>query len=105
MRFATVMVLGSALLLSSCAWVELTPAAQQVRVVAASEASNCNKLGQTTASVTDNIGGVKRRDDIIQANLEKLARNSAAEMNGDAIAPASPVKDGRQTFDVYRCGR
>ncbi len=103
MRFSTIMVLGSALLLTSCAWVELTQDAKDVRIIFASDASNCNKLGQTTASVADNIGGVNRRPDIVQANLEKLARNTAADMKGDAIAPASPIKDGRQTFDVYRC--
>jgi hypothetical protein len=103
MRFSTMVVLGSALLLTSCAWVELTQDAQHVRILSASDASACNKLGQTTASVADNIGGVKRRDDIVQANLEKLARNSAADMKGDAIVPASPIKDGRQSFDVYRC--
>ena len=103
MRFSILMVIGSALLLTSCAWVELTQDAQHVRIIFAGDAGNCTKLGQTTASVADNVGGVKRRDDIVQANLEKLARNSAADMKGDAISPASPVKDGRQTFEVYRC--
>ncbi len=91
------------LLLTGCAWVELTSQGQQVRIVSAADAASCDKLGQTTASVADSIGVVKRRNDIIAANLEKLARNTAAEMNGNAIVAVTSIEDGKQSFDVYHC--
>lgn len=91
------------LILSGCAWVELTSQGEQVRIISAADAAVCDKLGQTTATVADSIGVVKRRNDIIAANLEKLARNTAADMHGNAIVAVSPIENGKQSFDVYRC--
>ncbi|MBI3560132.1 MAG: DUF4156 domain-containing protein [Gammaproteobacteria bacterium] len=87
-----------------CAWVELSDQGQQVRVIDANAAQNCEHLGQTTATVADSVAGVKRRADIVQANLEKLARNTAADMKGNAVVATSKIVDGKQRFDVYRCG-
>jgi hypothetical protein len=91
------------LILNGCAWVELTSQGEQVRIISAADAAACDKLGQTTATVADSIGVVKRRNDIIAANLEKLARNTAADMKGNAIVAVSPIENGKQSFDVYRC--
>ena len=35
--------------------------------------------------------------------LERLGRNSAAEMGGDTIVPMSKVIDGERVFNVYQC--
>jgi hypothetical protein len=32
-----------------------------------------------------------------------LARNEAVKLKGDTIVPATDMKDGEQTFNVYRC--
>lgn len=98
-------LLLTSLLLNGCAWVELSENGQQVRVAKESDITSCEKLGQTNVSVAANIGGVlNRRADIVQGNLETLARNSAADMKGDTVVPVSPPsKDGKQAFDVYRC--
>lgn len=104
MNSRLILLLSGVLLLTGCtSAIELTPVGQQVRIITAAGAVYCGKLGQTTVSVADNFGGVKRRDDIVQANLENLARNSAADMKGNAIVAASAVKEGKQTYDVYHC--
>jgi len=35
--------------------------------------------------------------------LEILAKNSAASMGGNVIVRISGIKDGEQSFDVYKC--
>lgn len=96
------LVMGLALL-NACAWVELTPAGKKVRVLNATEVSSCRHIGRTTATVADDVAGMKRREHIVKDNLEMLARNAAAEMGGDTIVPSSEIKDGNQTFKVYKC--
>lgn len=91
-------------LLSACGWVKLTPLAESVQVRNESEVMTCSKVGTTTASVADKVAGLKRQDHIVQDNLRILARNAAADMGGDTIAPASPITDGKQIFGVYKCG-
>lgn len=99
------LLLCAGLIMSGCSWVELTENGQQVRVATEKDIGTCEKIGQTNVSVAANIGGVlNRRADIVQGNLETLARNSAADMKGDTVVPVSPPsKDGKQSFDVYRC--
>ncbi len=93
----------SLFLLAGCAWVKLTPGGEKVRVLSLSEVSTCKRLGQTTASVTDKVVGLKRQPHIVAENLEMLARNAAADMQGDTIVPQGAVVDGKRAFDVYRC--
>ena len=91
------------MLLNACAWVELTPGGEKVRVLSKQEVSSCKHVGKTTATVADDVAGLKRKEHIVKQNLEMLARNAAAEMSGDTIVPASAIKDGNQTFEVYKC--
>lgn len=91
------------LTLTACAWVELTEGGKKIRVLSASEVTSCKHLGQTTANVADKVGGLQRKEHIVQENLEMLARNSAAEMGGDTIVAASDIKDGKRTYRVYKC--
>jgi hypothetical protein len=39
----------------------------------------------------------------VHEELESLARNEAATMGGNAVAPTGEPAEGRQSFDVYRC--
>jgi hypothetical protein len=41
--------------------------------------------------------------DDVSEELENLARNHAASMNGDTIVAVSPLTSGERTYAVYRC--
>jgi hypothetical protein len=87
----------------SCTWVKMTPEGQKVRVLAADEVSSCKKLGQTEVSLKDEVAGFKRGEEKVKKELEALARNSAANMDGDTVVPITDIEDGKRTFAVYRC--
>jgi hypothetical protein len=91
-------------MVSACTWVKLTPAGEKVRVAGANQVVGCKKLGQTQTMLKDKIAGIKRDADKVRSEMETLARNSAAEMNGDTVVPVSGIEDGKQVFDVYSCG-
>lgn len=96
-------LLLSALILSGCAWVKLTPEGEKVRVLSEHEVVTCNKKGETTVSLRDKVAGVSRSAEKVKAELEMLARNAAPDLEGDTVVPASEIADGKQTFTVYRC--
>ena len=103
MKHVVLLFVVLAFVISGCAWVELTPEGKKVRILTESEVGHCKSLGSTTASVADKVAGLKRQPHIIADNLQTLASNSAAEMYGDTIVPASEIVDGKQKFNVYRC--
>lgn len=88
---------------ASCAWVSTTSQGENVRVVSVSDAQGCKNIGQTKVSLRDNVAGVKRDEFKVAKELRILGRNSAAEMGGDTISPATEVINGAQTFDVFKC--
>lgn len=103
MNRCLMMAIMSVFLVTGCTWVHLTPEAEQVRMATDSEIVECSKVGQTTVSLLAKIAGVNRSQKKVVAELVTLGRNSAAEMGGDTIVPASEIEDGEQSFDVYRC--
>ena len=92
-----------ALLLASCATIDLTPGGQKVRVLAPDEVSSCRELGKTNTSVTAKALGLPRPPETIKKELESIARNSASNMGGDTIVPLTVIADGKQSFVVYKC--
>lgn len=88
-----------------CSFVNLTGEGEGVRVAKAEEVAACTGLGRTTASVVHEVASIPRHPDAVKENIEVTARNSAASMGGDTIVPASPIAEGKQTFEVYRCKR
>ena len=101
-----VLVLLSAVAVAGgCSFVDLTREGEGVRVAKAEEVSACTGLGRTTASVVHEVASIPRHPDAVQENLNVTARNSAASMGGDTLVPVSPVAEGKQTFEVYRCKR
>jgi hypothetical protein len=89
---------------TSCSWVPLSRQGDNVRVVSPSEVQGCKNLGQTKVSVRDYIlDGIKRDEHKVAKELTILGRNSAAEMSGDTMIPASEIVNGSQAFDVFRC--
>jgi len=91
--------------LASCTWVKLTPEAEKVVLLEASEVVNCRHLGKTTVSVKADIVTISRDVEKVKVELATLARNSAVSLQGDAVVPASEIEKGQQVFDVYRCRR
>ena len=93
----------SLLAISGCTWVETTASGQQVRLASQDQVAKCKKLGKTTVSVMDKVGFISRSEEKVAEELQTLAKNSAAEMEGDTIVAAGAISDGEQSFDVYRC--
>lgn len=91
------------MLLSACTWVKLSPEAEKVRVAKRSEITNCKSAGITTVSVKADVASFARDSDQVKTELETLARNEAIKLKGDTIVPATEMKDGEQTFHIYRC--
>jgi len=89
--------------LQGCSWVELDPAAEQIRVVEEQHVEGCRLLGKTTVSVKSTVAGVARKEETMQQELETLARNHALDLNGDTIVAISAIKDGTRVYNVYRC--
>ena len=102
-RVLLLFVVSLPLLISACAFVDPTLEGEKVRVLESDEVTRCQLLGKTTSSTKDKIAGVRRHQDVIDHELTSLARNSAAGMGGDTVVAASAEKDGKQTFEVYRC--
>jgi hypothetical protein len=97
--------LAASAIVGGCSFVDLTKEGEGVRVATADAVSACTGLGRTTASVVHEVASVPRHPDAVKENIEVTARNSAASMGGDTIVPASPIAEGKQTFEVYRCKR
>ncbi len=91
------------LALYGCQFVPLTPGGEKARVLSAAEVQQCQKIGNSTASVKDSILGLKRQETVMAEELSRLARNNAAVMGGDTVVPASEIEQGRQTFHIYKC--
>lgn len=100
-RLSLLMILTAGL--SACSWVPLSTEGEAVSVLAASEAANCERLGQTSSKVPHKVGFLKRTESKQAEELATLARNEAANMGGNAIVAAGEPEEGQQRFIVYRC--
>jgi len=105
MKLKLLVILLSFVLIGGCSWIDLTAEGKNVRVMGRHDVAGCKLIGNTTATVTDTVAGLKRKEHIIKDNLETLARNAAANMGGDTIVPESKIENGKQTFNVYKCVR
>lgn len=90
-------------LVPGCAWVELKPQAEKVRILAIQEVGRCKALGNVTTNTLDRVGFIARDKGSVQEEVYRLARNNAASMGGDTIVATGPLVDGEQPFRVYRC--
>ena len=101
-----IVLLASAAFVQACTWVKSTPEGQQVRVAQKSEIGAwCERKGEVASILKSRIAGVERSPTKVAGELETLARNEGALMGGDTVVAESEIKDGRQLFGVYRCGR
>jgi len=105
MRNRMLLLLPAVAIAGGCTFTKLTEGGANVRPATAAEVGSCTGLGRTTASVVHEVATIPRHPDAVQENVNVTARNSAASMGGDTIVPVSELKDGKQTFEVYRCAR
>ena len=97
------LALISILFISGCTWVHLTSEGELVQKVTASDVEECKRIGEATVSVKAKVAGINRSSEKIAGELLILGQNAASEMDGDTIVPVSDIKEGEQTFNVYRC--
>lgn len=96
-------VLAVALVTTSCSTIQSQPGAEKVVLFTPEQVTHCTKLGTVKVSVLDKVGFISRDPAKVSANLQSLARNSAVDMAGDTITAASPVVEGKQSFNIFRC--
>lgn len=92
-----------AVLVSGCAFVKLNPQAEDVLVLKPYQVRECEQLRRSTSQVLDKIWFVNRNQEKMAEELATLARNTAAELGGNAVVADSPIEQGRQRFIVYNC--
>lgn len=90
-------------LLVSCTWVKVTEEGEIVSIRDKSQVTDCKKVARITSTSKGKIMGVERKKDKVKEELETLARNEAMEYGGNVLVPATEIKDGKQSFFVYRC--
>lgn len=99
---AKYLIIAATVAITACSQIKLTVEGEKVRILDPNEVATCKELGKTSTSVTDKII-VDRPEDTISKELRALARNSAARMGGDTIVPLTVIKNGSQSFVVYKC--
>ncbi|HJO35737.1 MAG: DUF4156 domain-containing protein [Pseudomonadota bacterium] len=97
------LLLAGSASLTACSWVPLNPEAEAVMVLPPERVAHCQRLGQTRVSGLQNLGAIPRRPEIVDEEFATIARNTAAQMGGDTIAPLGERVEGQQTFGIYRC--
>lgn len=98
--FASLVFIGA---LAGCAWVDLKPQGEKVRVLSAQEVGRCKPVGQVTVSTVATLGFIVRDRSSVQEEVNRLARNNAGSMGGDTVVANGPLVEGEQPFKVYRC--
>jgi len=102
-RIAMTIAITTPLMLTGCAWVQLTEEAESVSVVDADRVSECRKIGETSVHVRDRVAAVQRKPGKVNRELERLARNEAAAMGGDRVVALEPVHAGSRRYAIFDC--
>ncbi len=104
MKKAPLLLAAIVTLTSACSWVKVSDDGASIAVANAANVRSCEKVRTVNVKVKDNyVGSMKRDPNKVATELTNLARNEATQFDGDTIVPVSQVKDGRQSFDVYKC--
>ena len=99
-------ILLVAFVTTACTYNKQTRAGERVELVKPVYTTTCKYLGTVEARVTTIIGGITvMGEKKTEKELLNIAKNNAAEMHGDTLVKKSGVRNGRQTFKVYRCKR
>jgi hypothetical protein len=97
------MVLSMLGMISGCAWVDLKPQGQNVRIVTERDVKQCKQIGHVTSNTTATLAYIPRDDESVHEELRRLGRNYAGDMGGNAIVPTGSPVNGEQSFNVYHC--
>ncbi|MGH8060955.1 MAG: DUF4156 domain-containing protein [Pseudoxanthomonas sp.] len=90
--------------LSGCTWVHMAPGASAVRVIAAGAApAGCEKRGEVSVGVKNNVAFYERNALRVRDELETLARNEAPGLQANTVQPLGDPSGGEQRFAAYRC--
>lgn len=100
---ASLLVLACATVVQGCSWVDLETNAEDVLVLKPHQTKQCEEMRKTTSQVVDKVWFVDRNPEKVAKELATLARNTAAELGGNAIVAESEVENGRQTFIILNC--
>lgn len=96
-------VMAGVLVIQGCSWVDLDPNAQDVLVLKPDQIKQCEQMRKTTSQVMDKVGFMNRNKKKMAKELATLARNTAAELGGNAIVADSDIENGKQTFIILNC--
>ena len=95
---------AAVLSLSGCTWVHMAPGASAVRVIAAGAApAECEKRGEVSVAVKNNVAFYERNELRVRDELETLARNEAPGLQANTVQPLGDPSGGEQRFAAYRC--
>jgi hypothetical protein len=100
--FRPAAIAAIALLLGGCVGMKLSAAGAQVAQATPAEVTACQLVGKVTSSIPSRTLN-KLSPGKVREQLIVLARNEAAGLDGDTIAPAGPMIEGQQEFNVFRC--
>ena len=90
-------------LATGCVFVQPTEGGKKVRVLTAGEVERCRSLGTLTSQVADSVAAIPRSQEAVQDDVLLNAKNAAAAQDADTIVATSEMKNGSQTFNIYRC--
>lgn len=96
-------LIAAAVLASGCTTVKLKPTAAEIVVAREEHVQSCKRLGQTTVRTAEMVAGVPRGAEVVNAELERLARNAAVEADADTVVGVDKPWWGEQKFNMYRC--
>lgn len=102
-RVAYTLLLAWAAGACGCTWVPLTEAGSEVHAVANPEVLGCERVGTTKARVLPKLWFIPRQHAVVEAELETLARNEAAKLEGNTVTGLPSRTPGEREFAVYRC--
>lgn len=92
-----------AVTISACSFVTLNPDAKNVTVLPSTNSfTNCKFLGNTNVSLWSKAETFQSQDKV-ESQLDTLARNEAASMNGNTVTPNSKINNGQRAYSVYNC--
>ncbi len=95
---------AAVLSLSGCTWVHMAPGASAVRVIAAGAApTDCEKRGEVSVAVKNNVAFYERNELRVRDELETLARNEAPGIHANTVQPLGDPSGGEQRFAAYHC--
>ncbi len=104
-KISALFIAGVLIAVSGCTWVSPSPEVKQkgIMVLPQDRVSQCHVLSKTQVSIADKVGFINRMQSDVESDLKNLAMNQAVKQGGDTVSPLGPVKDGNQTFGIYKC--